>query len=246
MDKMNSFKKLLVSWKGTQTGKNYFVGMLEKNTCGYTFKYSKKDVEEAKSEGFTPFIGLNDLTKEYKSNKLFSVIERRLPNKNRNIFKMVVREHNLDDSDDLGWEYLRITKGQLATDSITFLEPVVVDSDEISYKGEVAGWSHTRDYNRKFTEKDSLKLKNDLIDNPKEEKAVELIDPQNDNTRAGYISKPYNDLFFQLVSKGYNMIANVVSVNENSGRPTIEIKAKINPNDVKECECDNIITYECN
>lgn len=241
---MNSVRKLLVSWKGTQTGKNYFVGMLEKKDCEYTFKYSKKVVEEAKNEGFTPFIGLNDLTKEYKSNKLFSVFERRLPNKNRNIFKMVVREHDLNESDDLDWEYLRITKGQLATDSITFLESVVIDSDEISYKGEIAGWSHTRDYNRELTGKDLLILKNDLVDNSKEEKAVELTDPKNNDTRAGYISKPFNDLFFQLISKGYTMNASVVSVNENNGRPTIEIRAKVNLEDVKECECDNIIAYE--
>ncbi|ALX50141.1 hypothetical protein [Lentibacillus amyloliquefaciens] len=86
--------------------------------------------------------------------------------------------------------------------------------------------------------------KNDLVDNPKEEKAVELIDPQNNDMRAGYISKPYNDLFFQLVSKGYSMTASVISVDENSGRPTIEIRAKVNLEDVKACGCDYIINYD--
>ncbi|GAA0591417.1 hypothetical protein GCM10009001_04380 [Virgibacillus siamensis] len=244
MDKMNRLKKLLVSWKGTQTGKNYFVGVLEKNFDEYIFKYNKSIVKEAKSEGFTPFVGLNDLSKEYKSNKLFSVFERRLPNKNRNIFKMVVNEHNLNESDDLDWEYLRITKGQLATDSISFLEPVVVDSGNISYKGEIAGWSHTRDYNRGFSINDFLNLKTNLVDNTSEEKAVELIDPQNNDARVGYISKPYNDFFFQLILKGYQINANVVSVDQNSGRPTVEVTSKVNPEDVKECGCDYIITYE--
>lgn len=34
-----------------------------------------------------------------------------------------------------------------------------------------------KDYNRAFSENDILKLKNDLDNNPKEEKAVQIMDP---------------------------------------------------------------------
>ncbi|WP_462410397.1 hypothetical protein [Neobacillus sp. Marseille-QA0830] len=167
--------KLLVSWQSPVSKRNYFVGILKKDNEGYMFKYNNNFVEDAKKEGFTPFIGLNDLNKIYRSIKLFSVFERRLPSKNRNIFKMVVREHQLDNSNDVDWEYLRITKGQLATDSLSFLEPIIICGNKIHYKGEVAGsgWTFTMQNNRMFSMGDPLALRIEPT-NIDDTKAVEV------------------------------------------------------------------------
>lgn len=241
MGKTMEVNKLLVSWKSPISKSNYFVGVLEKEKGIYRFKYNKNIVEEAKKEGFTLFIGLNDLNKIYESSKLFSVFERRLPNKNRNIFKKVVQEYQLENSDDLNWDYLRITKGRLATDSLSFLEPIIIFNDSIHYEGEIAGWSFTKDNNRLFSIGDSLELHIDLA-NEKDSKAVEVLDPENHFVRVGFIAKPFNEVFFHLLNIGYKIEARVVSLDEDSKRPTLKINTKIKSEDIKGCRCEFLVS----
>ena len=225
--------KLLVSWQSPISNRNYFVGVLEKEHGVYKFRYIEDLVKEAEKEGFTLFIGLKDLNKVYKSNKLFSVFERRLPNRNRNIFKKLIQEYQLEDSEDVDWEYLRITKGRLATDTLSFLEPIKICQDTLCYQGEVAGWTFTKDNNREFSKGDQFLLRMEP-NNEKDFEAVEIIDLKNNFERVGYISRPFNKVFFHLLKIGYKIKAKVSSVEEESKRPTISIREKINPEHIKD------------
>lgn len=218
-------EKLLVSWKGPSSKQNYFVGLLSKKYSQgklyYNFRYNEEIVSQANIEGFVPFIGLNDLKKEYTSDKLFSVFERRLPNQNRNIFKKIIKTYNLQNSEAVTWEYLKITKGRVATDNLSFLEPVYIHNDKLTYKGEIAGWSYTKEYNNiKINSK--VMLRNDEL-NPKDNEAVEVVDSQNGNVRVGYIQKPFNKIFYRILKKNHYLTGRIDSIHPFDGRPTIVI-----------------------
>lgn len=223
-------EKLLVSWKGPKSKENFFVGLLSKihtpSGLNYKFIYIHDVVLQAKQEGFMPFVGLKDLSKEYCSEKLFSVFERRLPNQNRNIFKKFIEDYQLQKSTSVTWEYLKITKGRTATDNLSFLEPVYIDGGKLSYNGAIAGWSFTKSHNMNLKVNDQLILRNDEK-NTNDNKAVEIIDPLNKNERVGYIQKPFNKVFFTLLKKGFSLSGYIKSIDSIDGRPTITVEERI-------------------
>ncbi|QHA93116.1 HIRAN domain-containing protein [Bacillus sp. N1-1] len=237
-------EKLLVSWKGPKTKQNFFVGLLSKNQTlnglNYKFIYIHEVVLQAEKEGFVPFVGLKDINKEYNSDKLFSVFERRLPNQSRNIFKKFIDDYQLQSSNAVTWEYLKITKGRTATDTLSFLEPVYIEGDKLSYNGEVAGWSFTKNNNVCLKVNDKLNLRYHK-ENEKDDKAVEIVDPVNNNERVGYIQKPFNKVFFSLMEKGYNLSGYVESMDSIDRRPTIAVEEKISMTDIDKMELKYLI-----
>lgn len=240
-------EKLLVSWKGPESKKNYFVGLLSKNNdsngLNYKFVYNQEIVSQAQKDGFKPFVGLKDLDKEYSSNKLFSIFERRLPNQSRNVFKKFINDYSLETSDVVTWEYLKITKGRTATDNLSFLEPVYIIGDNLMYTGEVAGWSFTRQNNYDLKVNDQLVLQ--VEENNREDNtAVEIINPENENTRVGYIQKPFNKVFFSLLKKGYSLNCYIKSIDSIENRPTISVEKEVSLEDIKDRELDYLIHHK--
>jgi hypothetical protein len=238
-------EKLLVSWKGPKSKKNFFVGLLSKNYTpnglNYKFIYIHEVVLQAEEEGFMPFVGLKDLDKEYSSEKLFSVFERRLPNQSRNIFKKFIDDHQLQTSNAVTWEYLKITKGRTATDNLSFLEPIYIEENKLSYNGEIAGWSFTQKNNINLKVNDQLTLRNDET-NDKDTKAVEIVNPANGNERVGYIQKPFNKVFFGLLKKGYTLSGYIESMDLDDNRPTIAVETKISMEDIHSNELKYLIS----
>ncbi|WP_052144690.1 HIRAN domain-containing protein [Halalkalibacter okhensis] len=228
-------EKLLVSWKGPKSQKNYFVGLLSKNInskgLNYKFIYNIDVVLQAKEEGFMPFVGLKDLNKEYCGDKLFSVFERRLPSQSRNIFKKFINDYHLHNSNALTWEYLKITKGRTATDNLSFLEPVYIENGKLTYNGEIAGWSFTKNSNIHLKVNNQVILRNEetnTIDN----EAVEIIDSENGNVRVGYIQKPFNKVFYSLLKRGYFLSGYIESIDSYDRRPTVSVEERISKGDI--------------
>lgn len=223
-------QKLLLSWKGPQSKQNYFVGYLTRivteKDFKYTFNYNQDVVKEAEKEGFLPFIGLRDLNKEYTNDKFFSIFERRLPNKTRHVFQQFMKEHLLNDVDEATWEFLKETKGRTATDNLSFLKPVYKHNDVISYSGEIAGWSYTKDNNHDLQVNQPVKLRIDVT-NPKDKEAVEIVDQIHGNIRVGYVQKPFNKLFFNLLNSGFDLVGKIKSMSAFDNRPTLEIDVKM-------------------
>lgn len=217
---MKTCNKLLLNWKGPQTGNNYAVGVLQKVKDKYIFFYNIAVLLEAEREGFVPFIGLSRTDQTYESSKLFSVFERRLPGVERNSFKRFLNDHNLSDADDGHWHYLCMTQGRLATDTLAFLAPVVFEHNSLYLTCDVAGWTHTRKQNRSLTPNAELIVLTDE-ENEHDKYAVQLLDPSNNQTRVGYIPRPFNQLFYRLLKKNVEVKSSVVRIDPKEGRPAV-------------------------
>jgi hypothetical protein len=218
--------KLLLNWKG-QSKKNYLVGTLEKLPEKYIFRYNKELIDEAKKEGFAPFVGFSDEEKIYSSKKLFSIFERRLPNSNRAVFKKFLQENELDVGGDVGWEYLRLTKGKLATDSLSFQQPAIYKCDKefLSLSFEVAGWSVTKDRNKSLDVNKNVKVQIDHK-NEHDEHAIEIIDPEN-NMRIGYIPRPFNSIFYYVLVNNFNVVGSIFSTINEDNRPSVLVASRV-------------------
>lgn len=241
----NNNEKLLVSWKGPSSRENYFVGLLSKNissdTVNYNFIYNKQIVHEAEKEGFVPFVGLKDIDKKYFSEKLFSIFERRLPNRSRNVLKKFVNENQLHGSDIVMWEYLKVTKGKTATDNLSFLEPFIIEGNQLSYTGEIAGWSFTESKNKSVEIDRNVTLVHDKT-NANDVEAVKVLDAEKANNHLGYIQKPFNKVFCSLLKKGYFLEGIIKSIDEYDGRPTIALTKEIVIKDI-EPEFQHLIDF---
>lgn len=234
-----TYRKLLLNWKGPKTGNNYPVGILQKDPSNYTFFYNKEVLIEAEKEGFVPFIGLSNVNTVYESQKMFPVFERRLPGSGRNAFKKFLRDNDLERSDDVNWDYFCITKGKLATDSLTFLVPVLYENEMLFLGCEIAGWSHTKKDNRDFGELSDHDLDVKIDENNKNDNyAVELLDPHNNNSRVGYIPRPFNQLFYRLLVRNVNVTARVYAITNEDRRPNVLIFTLKIPRETVENEKD--------
>ena len=60
---------LYLVWKSGQSGQQYIVGKLTKNSC-YVFRYCD-EVKNAIEDGFAPLLCFPDLNKQYEDEKLF-------------------------------------------------------------------------------------------------------------------------------------------------------------------------------
>jgi hypothetical protein len=218
-------RKLLLNWKDPATHINYFVALLEKDPEGYTFYYNQSILKEAIKKGFDPFVGFSEENKIYKSNKLFPIFERRIPDKNRNFFIKLLNEYtDINSSNDPSWDYLSISKGKLATDSLSFEQPIVflLEKRGAYLTCEVAGWTYTAEKNRVLNKDDELfpVLDESNVYDPH---AVEIRDPLNNNEKVGYIPKPYNSFFYSLLKEGLLFEIVVVRLASISFRPKILI-----------------------
>ncbi|MFH5182879.1 HIRAN domain-containing protein [Paenibacillus sp. TAB 01] len=218
-----SFNKLLINWKSQETKKNYLVGVLEKKDSKYKFFYISNILIEAGKEGFTPFVGLSETEKIYESEKLFPVFERRLPNKNRSDFKKFLQDNNLDLSDDVYWDYFVITHGRLATDSLSFSNPVVIENERMFFSFDVAGWSIYKIANAQISRLTELTLHIEE-DNEHDPFAVKILDSKKMNL-IGYIPRPFNVLFYRLLKNNLLISAQIYHIDPENYRPSVIITA---------------------
>ncbi|WP_145329059.1 HIRAN domain-containing protein [Paenibacillus xylanexedens] len=214
------YNKLLVFWKGPN-GENFLVGILEKKNKQYIFRYENNSLNAAKEHGFSPFIGLSDENKVYRSDKLFSVFERRTPGANRGAFKKLLEENNLSDGEDLVWDYLCLTKGRLATDSLSLIAPVVFENKSLFLDSEVAGWSYTKENNTALSKDTRLILQVDR-NNENDDKAIMILNSDT-KEKVGYIMKPFNYLYYYLLEKGFSLVAKIYIFDKKEGRPSFLI-----------------------
>lgn len=217
---MSFYNKLLLNWKGpTPERKNYLVGIIEKKPNEYVFRYIKPMLDQAKANGFSPIIGLSEEDKVYRSEQLFSIFERRLPGSNRAVFKKLLEEHSLPNGEDAEWNYLSISKGKLATDSLSFLSPAVHEKEVLFLNFEVAGWSHTKEASNGL-EKDNIVQAYIEHDNQYDSHAVKVIDSST-KQMIGYIPRPYNELYYRFLNKGYTVMGKIYNLNKQDGRPSV-------------------------
>lgn len=132
----NDKKVLWMIWKNPNKNqrRRYKIGELSLESNKYSFRYTDPEISDAMKSGFLPFPGFEDLNKEYVSDVLFTNINCRLPNKNRDDYKDIMLRYNIGINDN-AFEVLAKTKGRQITDTIEFVEPF----NKNSFDFDVAG-----------------------------------------------------------------------------------------------------------
>jgi hypothetical protein len=240
------YNTLLLNWKSADKGRNHIVGILKRFDDYYTFNYIKENLPEAKLRGFVPLIGLSDETRVYWSETMFSVFERRLPGANTSSFKKFVSDNSLSilNEEDIVWDYFCITHGKLATDSISFSDPIVCKNRIVYGHFEVAGWSHNKEQNENLVPPKELNVSIES-GNSEDPYAVEILDYQNNNTKVGYVPRPFNILFYRLLSAGLKVECKFFHYNKD-GRPLVSAHSIIDNKKVieKEVDLQYLIDYQ--
>jgi hypothetical protein len=223
--------KLILMWSNPSSKENCKIGILSKQDDGYSFYYLKENVIRAYDDGFTLLAGFPDLDRRYFSQNLFSVFERRIPNKKRKDFRSVVERFELLDVEDLNWEYLRITKGRLATDRLFFLEPIQIIKNMIVVEFEIAGWNYLEN-KEEVIEKLSVGQCLELLlepTNPVDPCAVVLTIADDRSTKLGYIPKPYNEYICFWMSRKIKFRAKIRALldQKQNYRPVVVVNGKL-------------------
>ncbi|WP_322924935.1 HIRAN domain-containing protein [Paenibacillus campi] len=217
------YQKLLVMWKSPTSKKNYAVGTLQIYDKKYIFYYNSVMYQEARSEGFEPFVGLSDPYTRYVSEKLFSSFERRIPNRERSVFKRFLKEHHITTSNP-EWAYLTITQGMLATDSISFVAPIIFIQNKniVLLTTAVAGWSNMDVDAIDFELEDRVSLLWDK-QNDYDAQAIKLFLPDKKKREIGYIPRPFNELFAKLIAQNEEAAGKIYGIHSPDKRPLVII-----------------------
>lgn len=119
---------LYLIWKSGQSGQQYIVGQLTRNSC-YEFRYCN-EVKSAIEDGFVPLLCFPDLDKQYEDDKLFSVFSSRLPDKKRKNIKEILKKYGLDDYDE--YTLLKRSGAKLPIDNLEFIDPILDEKKDLT------------------------------------------------------------------------------------------------------------------
>lgn len=203
-------ENLLVIWQNTKSRQKYHIGTLSYNTVAdiYIFTYAY-DVEhrglmEAIKNGFRGIYEF-ELTNEPKSsNKLFHFFNKRIPNSSRKDYKELLKFFGLAEK-HTKMEFLRRTKGKLATDNFELYSPIVRNNlnNTFSLESFIEGWRYY-DGDKVFERLrvgDKLKMERDY-GNEQDKYAVKIL--TKDNIHLGYVAGVYSEFLSKVLdSKNY-------------------------------------------
>lgn len=211
--------ELWVIWKNPKSRRRYLIGELVQEDNGYTFKYSKDEIE-----GFDYFPGFANKNETYYSQELFSNILNRLPNPNRPDYEDILSSYELN-KDSSKMEMLQKTKGRLLTDTFEFVEPF----NENNIVFEVAGIRHCSDF-RKC--KDKLKIEDEVIlklekDNKYDDNAIMIVymGKYEIGDVPRYYSKPLADLLKKEIK--YNAVIMKLNIDSKFDDENVTVKVII-------------------
>lgn len=120
MTRVKNMENLYLKWVDYKTNKKYVIGALcrDKENNKYYFKLSEDYLNKAKDAGFvTAILPFSDVNRIYESDILFPIFRVRVPNINNfddEELEDLLEEIGLEEFDE--FEFLRKTKGELATD----------------------------------------------------------------------------------------------------------------------------------
>ncbi len=119
-------ENLYLKWIDYKTNKKYVIGALCRDSKNnkYYFKLNENYIDKAKEAGFTlAVLPFSDVNRIYESDILFSVFKIRVPNvetMNEEDIEDLLEEVGMAEFDE--FEFLKKTKGELATDHFIFEE----------------------------------------------------------------------------------------------------------------------------
>jgi hypothetical protein len=186
------------------------------NNCG---------LDKAQEHGFTCLEPFKEQSETYSSKELFNFFDRRLPDRTRPDFEMLVQEYNLD-KDCTPMELLEATGGRLAIDTFELVSPFVMQqSGDFEIEFYVAGWRY---YNGEEVIEQlypGLKLELKLeLDNKYDSSAIQVYGPNQ--TLLGYVPVYYTRYLDEAV-KNNKCEAYVDNIGPKDN-PQLRLKVKIN------------------
>lgn len=98
----------------------YKIGILERNTNGFTFSYIPMTLDIAMKNGFGLLKPFPNTNKTYRSDVLFPIFSSRLPNSNCPDLSKILETYGLDAYDE--FDLLIKSGAKLPIDSLSFEE----------------------------------------------------------------------------------------------------------------------------
>lgn len=206
---------LYLIWKSGQSGRQYIVGELTKNSS-YIFRYCD-EVKNAIEDGFAPLLCFPDLNKQYEDEKLFSVFSSRLPDRKRKNIKDILKKYELEEYDE--YALLKRSGARLPIDNLEFIDPILEGEKDITRIFFVAGVRHYLNCEGddclnaiEITRGDEIFLKRDL-DNKDDINAVQVLDYSG--KILGYIPRYYSSSVAELLETKKVISCHVYNVDKS-------------------------------
>lgn len=207
---------LYLIWQSETSRRQYIVGQLTKNGQ-YEFQYYKKELEDAKKDGFKLLVSFPDEHKVYHSDILFPSFSSRLPDRKRKEIQKILAKYNLEEFDP--YELLKRSGARLPIDNLEFIDPILNIETSFSRIFYMAG---TRYYVGCESEhcKDAIQLQKDetLIlkrepENRNDANAVAVY--TNAQKLIGYIPRYYSEAISTILQNGRNITCKIYEVNQS-------------------------------
>ena len=207
---------LYLIWKSGESGKQYIVGQLTKNSR-YEFEYCE-EIKEAVKDGFVPLLCFPNLNKVYSDERLFPVFSSRLPDKKRKDIRQILGKYVMEKYD----EYLLLKRSgaRLPIDGLEFIDPILDVDENILRIFYIAGVRHCLNCEGidclkaiKVTRGDEVFLKRDL-ENKYDEYAVQMLDYSRN--LLGYVPRYYSKSVAKLIEKGNKIECHIYNVDKDS------------------------------
>jgi hypothetical protein len=218
---MSKIDTLLVVWQNKKTRLYYHIGTLSYYNDFYEFSYTHSDsgqrkLKDAISNDYMLHPAFPIADKVYRSQKLFSAFDRRLPSPDRSDFKAILSDLGLNGNASK-MEVLQQTRGRLASDTYSFEQPLRMESDgKLHSSFFVHGMRHRDlpvDWPTWLKVNDSVKLLKEPT-NEYDPNAVGIY--TQGGKHLGYVPAFYSKAIFSMLDYGAKPLVYVVYLNEKS------------------------------
>ncbi len=206
---------LFLIWKSGESGKQYIVGQLTKNSQ-YEFEYCE-DVKEAIEDGFVPLLCFPELDKVYEDERLFPIFSSRLPDKKRKNIQEILEKYGMEKYDE--YMLLKRSGAKLPIDGLEFIDPILDADENLMRIFYVAGVRHYLNCDgidclkaMKITRGDEVVLKRDL-ENKHDEYAVQMLDCSG--KVFGYVPRYYSKSVAKLMEMGKKIECHIYNVDKD-------------------------------
>lgn len=217
---MSKVQTLLVVWQDENSRSYYHIGTLSYYNGLYEFCYTAKEGQkklgDALKNGYMIHPVFPDITKTYRSEKMFPAFDRRIPFTDRKDYYDILADLGLNE-DASKMDILRATRGRLAGDAYSFEQPLRMDHhNNLRSSFYIHGMRHRdlpTEWSSWMKEHRALNLVQEP-DNEHDPYAVAIY--TKSGKHLGYIPAFYSNAVFSLIENGLSPIIRVVYVNEKS------------------------------
>jgi hypothetical protein len=229
---------LWLVWKDVETRERFVVGELSWNGETYNFEYINNEgdnnLTKALERGFELLPAFPEITKEYKSPKLFITFSNRLPDRNRkDVITLLQRKGLSLNCSDI--EFLKLTGGRLPTDTLEFVQEIEQVEKDFIIQFYIAGARYylLEKIEPQLNPGTQLKLRTEPT-NEYDSHAIEVM-TLNDE-KLGYVPVFYSRYLDREVEQGL-CLAKVISFNNEADfneKLEIEVSGKSSFTDIIE------------